>query len=219
MSRLAFAFDDSNRSKTVWRVAVDMHMYFRKRHENGFEMPRKCIVFGKKQVKFLNPTSTIFDSTNQQKKIEAHELSNSIQKLGRNGINDCPTTNTPLSSPAPLTKGFNAKESSLNLNKSPLCKSEAMRKNNVDGLQTNATQFQTKGTDLDVSSHISYSSDNTDVLCSENIIEKTFSYAEKDGTRSLRDWLEFCSQEKNLNGLRITSQSAPASRRSFSPLR
>nr|XP_002121971.3 band 4.1-like protein 4 isoform X1 [Ciona intestinalis] len=50
-------------------------------------------------------------------------------------------------------------------------------------------------------------SDNTDVLCSQGIIENAFSYAESDGMNSIHSWLELCSPKAQRRGREKTRRS------------
>ena len=61
--------------------------------------------------------------------------------------------------------------------------------------------------------HMSDMSDNTDVLCSKNIIEKAFSYHEKDGINSISSWLELCSRDTASDRGRPASRTTPCRRR------
>ncbi|CAK8674399.1 unnamed protein product [Clavelina lepadiformis] len=59
--------------------------------------------------------------------------------------------------------------------------------------------------------------DNTDVLCSDNIMEKAFSYAESGGVNAINSWLELCTPRGSYERRgRPVSRSAPASQRSRS---
>ena len=55
--------------------------------------------------------------------------------------------------------------------------------------------------------------DNTDILCSKEVIEKAFSYAEEDGINHIQSWLELCQSNSNLAGSRGRSLSRSGSER------
>jgi len=58
--------------------------------------------------------------------------------------------------------------------------------------------------------------DDTDVLCSSSVVEKAFSYTEKDGTNSINAWLELCTPREEQSRGRPAIRSAPGSKRAKS---
>lgn len=59
----------------------------------------------------------------------------------------------------------------------------------------------------------SQKTDNTEVLCSKDVVEKAFSYAEEDGINHIHNWLELCQSTTHLPGSRGRSISRSGSER------
>ena len=152
---------------------------------SGFKIHKKYILFGKKQVKFASGLS--------RGRVVSRSFLNEPSSIASPQTREIKKSSTQTSFSQPT-----------NLNSSTDVKKVAV---------TERSQEQKKSSEEE--NHLSDATDDTDVLCSENIIEKAFSYAEKDGVNAIHDWIPFCSFRKNKgSSSHVTSQSAPASYRS-----
>ena len=213
--------------------------------EVAVEVSKKYVIFGKKQVKFalspkalhasninvdaVTPTSIRKSRTSlhrseadKQKEKEAADKRSSLAKAAKSSPafshhshpKSSPSSKrhvTPVSTPKTEPKKI------LEKSKAPDTVPKKLKDVKVASAVPARLRCKDGHSDNSADGYLSDHSDNTDVLCSKNIIEKTFSYAEKDGVNSIHSWLELCSSRENGNDRgRPVSRSAPSSRRCFS---
>ena len=238
---MQFGLENSFQSKVLWKAAVCMHVHFRVESNKTascgvtLEKSKKFVLFGKKQVKFSG--SPVFIRSIQpgtprkmrkscislnRLELDDHSVKGCANEHNRSAKSspspsqrrNCSPASYRKETPAGTPQSFRHKTNKINTPETTPKKSHDVKV--VSAIPARLRLKDAPSAQF-ADDHLSDFSDNTDELCRKSIIEKAFSYHEKDGINSISSWLELCSPHDTASERgRSMSKRAPSRRKYLS---
>ena len=195
---------------------MDMHVHYRvakkttKPQEKNVEFHRKWSLFGKKQPKLTNapqnPKVYPLPKTSPKPSPKiTHKSHTSLHQIGKESKQKTETIDKEEAE-------CNRKQPHCFCETKPMVVADSFASPDLPASKkavVGTPHQQHKSIEKTEVCNLSDISDNTEVLCSHDIVEKTFSYAEKNGVNSIHNWLQLCSPNVQANDVKHPKCGSP----------